>query len=266
MKRYKRRAAARILMVWAVTTLCLFACGASPEKSSQVQAIRKRGVLRVGLETNVPGFGYLAPGAAFPEGLEPDIARIAAEAMLGDETAVQYIPVTPQIRGPLLDNGAADFVIAHYTITEERRKQYNFTSSYYTDEVGIMVRKDSGIRSLGGLDGCIIGVTRAATSQTALEAEAAKLGIALTYAEFASHPEAVSALHAGKTDAFVIDKIILRAYLDDRTVLLDEGFNPQSYGIATKLDNDKLAAYLDGIVTDMRNDGRLDALIAKWGL
>jgi putative glutamine transport system substrate-binding protein len=223
-------------------------------------------VLRVGLETNIPGFSYLGPGAAFPEGLEVDIVRIVAETLMGDETAIQYIPVTPQIRGPILDNGAVDFVIAHYTITEERRKQYNFTASYYIDEVGIMVRKNSGIRSLDDLDGCIVGVTRAGTSRTALEAEAAKRGITLTFAEFASHPETVSALHSGRADAFVIDKMILRAYLDNRTMLLDEGFDPQPYGIATKLENDKLAACLDSIITDMRNDGRLEALVAKWGL
>jgi putative glutamine transport system substrate-binding protein len=76
----------------------------------------------------------------------------------------------------------------------------------------------------------------------------------------------MAALLSGKVDAFAIDRTILLGYRDTETMLLDEGFKPQPYGIAARLDKDVLAAYLDSIVTAMREDGRLDALRAKWGL
>jgi putative glutamine transport system substrate-binding protein len=76
----------------------------------------------------------------------------------------------------------------------------------------------------------------------------------------------MAALLAGRVDAFVIDKTILLGYRDDETMLLDEGFDPQPYGIATRLDQDALAAYLESVVGALREDGSLDALCAKWGL
>jgi putative glutamine transport system substrate-binding protein len=249
-----------------IMTLFFFACDNSPAQSLQARSIRKRGALRAGLETGVPGLSYLAPGTAFPQGLEPDLARAVAREILGDENAVQFVAITPQLRGPLLDNGEVDIVIAHYTITEERKKQYNFSSPYYTDEVGIMARKDSGINKFMDLDGRTAGVLKATTSRASLETAAEKRGIVPRYIEFASHPEIKAALLAGRIDAFVIDTSILRGYLDEHTMILDEGFDPQPYGIATKLSNDKLAAYLEKIVTDMRTNGTLDALAGAWGL
>jgi putative glutamine transport system substrate-binding protein len=246
--------------------LFILACGASPEKSPQIKAIRKRGVLRVGVETNVPGIAYPAPRTGILEGFEIDLARAVAKELMKDQEAVQFIPVSPQLRGPLLDNGDVDMVIAHYTITEERRKRYNFTSPYFTDEVGVLVKKDAGFRKLEDMNGRIAGVLKSATSRAALEAASARRGVSLEYEEFASHPETMAALLAGKVDAFVIDRNILLGYRDDNTMLLDEGFDPQPYGIATRLDRDALAAYLDSIVRAMGEDGRLDALRAKWGL
>jgi putative glutamine transport system substrate-binding protein len=128
-----------------------------------------------------------------------------------------------------------------------------------------MVRKDAGLKRLADMDGRIAGVIKTGTTREALEAEAARAGIALDYAEFTSHPEIMAALFAGSVDAFVNDKSILLGYLGEKTMLLEEGFGPQAYGIATKLENDTLAARVEAIVTAMRDDGRLDMLIAKWG-
>ncbi|MDR0998419.1 MAG: transporter substrate-binding domain-containing protein [Treponema sp.] len=248
------------------SVLLLSGCDSSPEKSPQVRDIRKRGVLRVGVETGVPGLGRLVPESGVFQGFEIDLARALAKELLKDEAAVQFVPLNPQFRGPVLDNGDVDIVICHFTITEERQKQYNFTSPYYTDQVGVMVRNDAGFRSLEDMDGRIIGVLKNTTSQAAIKEEADKRGISLKFEEFGSNPEAVASLHAGKVDAFVIDRTILLGYRDGRTKLLDEGFNPQPYGVATRLDKEMLAAYFDSIITAMREDGRLEALRVKWDL
>jgi putative glutamine transport system substrate-binding protein len=254
------------LFLPAAFLLFLAACDASPTRSQQVQAIRDRGILRAAVKADVPNFSYINAGAAEPEGFEVDMVRLIAKEILGDESRVQFIPVTSPFRGPVLDNDQADMVIANFTITEERKGQYNFTSPYYTDEVGLLVRQDSGIKSLADMNGRIVGISRSSTSRAAFQVEADKLGMEVEFAVFSSYPEVKAALLSGKVDAFVNDKIVLRGYSDERTVVLEESFSPQPFGIATKLENDKLAGYLDTIVTAMRDDGRLDALAAKWGL
>lgn len=52
----------------------------------------------------------------------------------------QFTAVTAQTREALLDNQQLDMIIATYTITPERQKQYAFSNPYYLDEIGFLVK------------------------------------------------------------------------------------------------------------------------------
>jgi putative glutamine transport system substrate-binding protein len=242
---------------------CFFASCAGDE---QIKAIRERGVLRVGVKVDVPRFGYLNPATGEIEGMEIDLARAIAKDILGDENAVRFMNITAQTRGAMLDNGEIDIVVATFTITEERRQNFNFSRPYFTDELGYLLRADSPAKHPEDLNGKIVGVAQASTARTAFSNECARLGIHVTLAEYASYPEIKLALTNGEIDAFVADKSILYGYLDDKCVMLQEGFNPQQYGIAGKLQNDKLAARIDSLLETLEKNGGMAAIFNKWGL
>ena len=82
---------------------------------------------------------------------------------------VEFADVTPKTRGPLIDNGQLDVVAATYTITDERKKSWDFSTPYRTDYVGLMVKKRSGFTSIEDLDGKVIGVSQGATTQGLIE-------------------------------------------------------------------------------------------------
>jgi putative glutamine transport system substrate-binding protein len=233
---------------------------------AQVQAIVDRGVLRVGTKVDVPNFGYQNPETGEMEGLEIDIAKELAKRLLGDENKITTTGVTAQTRGPLLDNNEVDMIIATFTITEERKKSYNFTDPYYTDAIGFLVKKDSGINSVKDLDGKTIGVAQSATTKDAIIEKAKEWGITVNFSEYASYPEINAALASGRVDAFSVDKSILMGYVNETTKILEEGFKPQEYGIATKFDNKDLAEYVNNFIAEIKADGTLDALLAKWNL
>jgi putative glutamine transport system substrate-binding protein len=241
-------------------------CNDSPDKSLQVKAIRKRGILCVGTQLDIPRLSYLNRETNELEGFEIDLARSIAEAILDNREAVAFTGATPQLRGPLLDNGDVDMIIGTYTITEERKKHYNFTFPYYADEVGLLVRKDSGLTGLADMHGKICGIVKKSTIQEASTKAAKQLGVELRYAEFSSYPEIMDALLIGMVDVFSTNRSILWGYVNEDTLLLAESFDPRVYGIATKLENDQLAAYLDTLVIRMHQDGTLAALVNKWGL
>ncbi len=246
------------------------ASGNTPENLTEdVQAIVDRGVLRVGVKTDVPGFGYQDVLSEEYSGLEIDLANKIAESLGIDE--VECIAVTAATRGQLLDSGDIDMVIATFTITEERKSSWNFTTPYYTDAVSLLVKTDSGISQYADLDGKMIGVSTGSTSMEALIAAAAENGVTLTkesnFSEYATYPEIKTALDAGRVDAFCVDGSILSGYLDDTVVLLDSiRFSPQEYGIATKLSNTGLAEYLDGLVNTWLEDGTIDQMISDNGV
>jgi len=258
-----------IIPVVVVLLLLICASGAFiiyGGEDKQIKAIRERGVLRVGVKVDVPRFGYLNPDADEMEGMEVDLARAIAKDILGDDGAVKFINITTQTRSAMLDNDGIDVVIATFTITEERRKSFNFSRSYFTDELGYLVKLDSSVKRPEDLNGKSVGVTQAGTAKAAIENEGKRLGIDVTLREYGSYPEVKAALDDGGVEAFVADKSILYGYLDDACVLLDDGFNSQQYGIATKLENKKLAARVDSLLETLEKNGELAAIRKKWGL
>lgn len=244
-------------------------CGSTSKtsnSSSDLQGIKKNGVLKVGVKLDVPKFGYKDPKTSKIEGFEIDLSKAVAKKIFGDENKIKFEGVTAKTRGPLLDSGQVDMIAATFTITDQRKKSYNFSQPYFTDSVGLMVKKNSGIKDLKGLNGKKIGVAQSATSKDAIQKEADKVGSKVTFLEFPGYPDLKSALDSGRIDCFSVDRSILLGYLDNSTVILKEKFSPQQYGIATKKGNDELAKTINDTISEMKKSGQLDKLIAKWGI
>lgn len=249
--------------------ICLAGLGATlavAQNSPDVQAIKDRGVLKVGVKVDVPKFGYRDASTGVVDGYEIDLARAVAAKILGDPSKIELTGVTAKTRGPLLDNGEVDMVIATFTITDERKKSYNFTDPYFTDGVGLMVKKARGYTSFRDLDGKRIGVAQSATSKKAVQDEASRLGIRVSFSEYNTYPEIRAALDSGRVDCFSVDTSILWGYMDNTTMLLPERFSPQPYGIATKFSNKGLAQFVNNVVAELKASGQNDALLSKWGL
>ena len=251
--------------VWLIglmlAVLCLSGCGG---QKGQLKEIRDRGELRVGVKVDVPRFGYINPSTNQLEGLEIDMAKLIAQEIFGNSEAVKLVGITAQTRGPMLANGELDIAIATFTITEERKKSFHFSEPYFHDEVGFLVRKGSTLTALKDLEGKTVGIVQSGTARDALISEAEIAGVTLQYHEYASYPEIRAALLSEKVDAFSADKSILMGYSDEQTVLLADGFNPQDYGIATRLENTELAKYLDELMAAIQKDGRLQEILDRW--
>lgn len=261
----------------ALLILCLVftlaACSSSTDKKDtatttdgSLDAVVKAGVLRVGVKEDVPNFGLRNTATGEIEGFEIDIVKLLAKEILGDEKAYELTPVTAKTRGPLLDNGEVDLVIATFTITDERKLTYNFSTPYYEDAVGLLVKKAAGFKGLADMNGKVIGVAQSATSKDAVQKSAEELGITVSFSEYATYPEIKAALDSGRVDAFCVDGSILGGYVDDSTMILSDRFSPQQYGVTSKLDNIALTEAVDGYINGWLEDGTIEGLITKWGL
>ncbi|WP_035054758.1 transporter substrate-binding domain-containing protein [Carnobacterium pleistocenium] len=240
----------------------------STTESDQVtfESIKEAGVLKVGVKEDVPNFGLMNTDTGEIEGFEIDIAKKIAEEILGDPEAIELTPVTAKTRGPLLDNGEVDMVIATFTVTEERKETYNFTDAYYEDAVGLLVKTEKNYEGLEDMDGANIGVAQSSTTADAIAAEAEQYDITVDFSEYATYPEIKAALDSGRIDAFSVDRSILAGYLDESTEILPDRFATQDYGIATMKVNTELADGVNDLITTWGEDDTLDGLVSEWGL
>ena len=254
---------ASLAAVFAAVTLA--ACGASKDDSSKsaTAKIKDNGKIVFGVKQDVPNFGYKDPKTNKFTGVEIDIANKIAKDL---GVKAEFVAVTAQTRGPLLDNKQVDAVIATFTITDERKKTYNFTTPYFTDEAGFLVKKDAGFKSVSDLSGKTIGVAQSSSTKTGLEALAKEKGISFEYSELPDYPTLKTALTSGRIDAFSVDKSILSGYVDSKTEILGEGFAKQEYGITTKKSNTELASYLDKQIKTLKSNGELKKMTDKYNL
>lgn len=248
---------------------------ASGDVSADIQKIIDAGVLKVGTKVDVPKFGMQNTATGEMEGVEVDLAYEIAGKIFGctaeeakANKLVAFQGVTAKTRGPLIDNGEVDMVIATYTITEDRKLSWNFSTPYYTDAVGLMVLKDSGINSIEDLDGKVIAVSQGSTTKDGFNTYVAEQGIDVKpeFEEFDGYPSMAAALASKNVDVFSVDRAILAGYNDDSTTILPDRFAEQEYGVASKLDNKGLAELVDGVVRDLKDSGKMDEMLKGWGI
>lgn len=250
------------------------------EYPEDVQAIIDRGVLRVGVKNAVIGFGYQDPLTQEYSGLEITLANKIAEH-LGVE--VEFTAVTAATRTELLDSGDIDCVLATFTITDERKESWDFSSPYYTDYVTVLVENASGITSLEGLKDKKVGVSSGSTSAKALVKAMIDGGFisgdsfnedtfdpalwteGVSFHQYDDYPTISTALSAGEIDAFCVDKSILAAYNSEGRSYIADKFSPQDYGVATKKGSG-LTSVVEGLITGWLSDGTIGGLITENGL
>ena len=250
------------------------------EFTADVKAIVDRGVLKVGVKNAVPGFGFQDTLTNEYSGMEIDIAKMIADYLGVD---VEYTTVTAATRGELLDSGDIDCVLATFTITEERRKTWDFTTPYYTDAVTVLVEDKSGIKTLDDLVGKTVGVSSGSTSARELVRAMVEKGLIsgdnfnpdtfdaatwkenISFRQYDDYPTISTALSAGEVDAFCVDKSILAIYKTDGRSYIEENFAPQEYGIATTKDSE-MSKLCEKLITGWLEDGTIDGLIEKYGI
>ena len=103
---------------------------------SAVEAIAKRGVIKVGMDIFVPWAMKDKKGELI--GFEIDIAKKLAEDM---GVKVEFVPTKWSGIIPGLIAGKFDVLIGGMTITTKRNMKINFTRPYYYTEQGLMAHK-----------------------------------------------------------------------------------------------------------------------------
>ncbi|MCC8067383.1 MAG: transporter substrate-binding domain-containing protein [Clostridiales bacterium] len=248
--------------------------------TEDVQEIIDRGVLRVGVKNAVEGFGYQDTLTGEYSGMEIDIATLIAEELGVD---VEFTTVTAATRTELLDSGDIDCVIATFTITDERRESWDFSTPYYTDHVTVLVQDSSEITTLEDLVDKTVGVSSGSTSARSLVEAMIDEGVltgddydsetfdpalweeGVSFRQYDDYPAISTALESGEVDAFCVDKSILAIYKTDGRSYIDAEFAPQEYGVATTKDSG-FSAYVDTLINRWLEDGTIDGFIEEYAL
>ncbi len=122
--------------------------------TSTLDTVRSRDLLSCGVSTGLAGFSQKDEKGVW-SGLDVDVCKAVAAAVLGDASKVQYKPLTAKERFTALQSGEIDMLSRNTTWTHPRDTSLglNFAGTIYYDGAGFMVRKALGVSSATELDG-----------------------------------------------------------------------------------------------------------------
>ena len=121
--------------------------------ANSLNEIKSSKILRVGVFEAQPPFSQIKENGEF-EGFEVDLAKeIAKKIFGGNSGTIEFKPVLASDRLKVLQNNEIDFLIATFTITDERSKVIDFSNPYFAVNIGVVTRKDDGIKTFADLKG-----------------------------------------------------------------------------------------------------------------
>lgn len=224
--------------------------------------------LRIGIEAAYPPFAYKTPDNKLV-GFDYDIGQALCAKI---NATCQWIEIEFDGLIPSLKVRKIDAAISSVSITEERLKSVDFTTSYYRLPAKLVTRKDSGINTVpGDLAGKRIGVQRASNFERYAMEKFEPAGAQII--KYGSQNEVFLDLVAGRLDAslagsIVIDEGLLKSPNGEVYHMLDQNFTDEHYfgtgaGIAVRK-NDPLAGELNKALAEMKSDGTYDQIRKKY--
>ena len=131
-----------------------------------LDSVQKHGHVKCGVNTGLPGFSNADKDGNWT-GLDVDVCRAVAAAVLGDAGKVRFTPLTAKERFTALQSGEVDLLSRNttWTLTRDSSLGINFAGVSYYDGQGFMVSKGLGVKSARELDGAAVCILAGTTSE-----------------------------------------------------------------------------------------------------
>jgi polar amino acid transport system substrate-binding protein len=242
----------------AIIVACIACLAGASASTASAPATLKPGVLLVGAELPTPAF--LSASHTHPTGYAADLMntiarRLGVRAQWREVTwATLWKPATPK---------TLDVDIDSITITPQRAKTVDFSTSYFDSTLALLVRKGSPIshvRTLAQLRGYTLGGQSWALGYTYLQKLKPKKVVSLN-----TDPGAVAAVADGRIDGLLADTPVAISFARSHPKLMVSGqiFAHQPYGLLFAKGS-PLRAQVNAVLASMRKDGTLARLQQKW--
>jgi general L-amino acid transport system substrate-binding protein len=149
-----------------IGALLALGMAATTSGAGTLEEVQARGKLNCGVSTGLAGFALPDENSVW-QGFDVAICRSVAAAVLGDSTAIEFIPTTGKTRFTALASGEIDFLSRTTTWTLQRdvELKFDFQGVNYYDGQGFMVPASMGITSAKDLDGATVCIQTGTTTE-----------------------------------------------------------------------------------------------------
>lgn len=241
--------------------------GSAASSSKDGYTLVKDGTLTVGTAAEYEPFEYMEDGQY--KGFDLDLIQDIAKKL---GLTVEFANVDFDTIVPGVSSGAKyDVGIGAITVTPERKKEVDFTDSYYMDDQAIVTMKDNaditGDNYKEKLDSADAKI--AVQSGSTAEAFAKENFPNAELVPFKNATDCFSALQAGQSVALVTNRsvaaqLVATSFDNEQVVkLISTG---EEYAIAVNKDNSGLKDAINKALKELTDDGTVDSLMGQYNI
>ncbi|KAF7599613.1 MAG: ABC transporter substrate-binding protein [Candidatus Dactylopiibacterium carminicum] len=225
--------------------------------------IKARGTLICGTQNASAPYAFQDPASRTFVGYDVDMCKALAKSL---GVKLEHRPLSTEARIPELKMGRVDLVAGSMAYLPERAEQVDFSLQYLQGAIKVMVKKDSGIKTLADLAGRKVCASKGSSS-AAIAARVLPKAQVLTFQDVAS---CYLGLQSDKVEGFTAGELALKCFEIDSqgkgnpVMMVPEPTYVEHMGIVTNKNNPKLIAAINEAILQMDKSGELSATFEKW--
>jgi len=205
-------------------------CVTNATAGKTLDSVRQKDSLNCGVNTGLSGFSQ-ADAQGKWSGIDVDICKAVAAAVLGSADKVRYTPLSAPQRFTALQSGEVDILSRNTTFTLSRDASLGLSQTVVTfyDGQGFMVPTQSGIKSLKQLKGASVCVQSGTTTEKNLTDYSKANKLEIKQIVFEKMEAANAAYFSGRCKAYTTDASGLAS------IRSKEAKNPKDHTILPEL-------------------------------
>jgi general L-amino acid transport system substrate-binding protein len=230
-----------LILAIAPLIFAITACGGESEQTANTAStpgtqatrnrwntVKSRGQVICGVSGEVPGFSFVGNDGKY-SGIDVDVCRAIAAALFDNPDAVEFRNLNSKERFTALQTGEVDVLSRNtsWTLSRDTSVGMEFAPVVFYDGQAIMVRKNSGIKSLTDLKDKAICVQTGTTTEQNLADQMRKRGITYKPVVFEDVNITFATYAEGRCDGVTADRsaLVSRGSIlpkPEENVILDE--------------------------------------------
>ncbi|MFB7738078.1 glutamate ABC transporter substrate-binding protein [Streptomyces sp. NPDC056112] len=259
MKLRKVTAASAVVLALALSAT---ACGSNDKKDEGSSG--GGGKIKVGIKFDQPGLGLKQPDGSYA-GFDVDVATYVAKELGYKADRIEWVETKSADRENALARGDVKFIVATYSINDERKQKVDFAGPYLLAHQDLLVKADSNISKGTDLNGKkLCSVTGSTSAQNVQKSIAPKADLK----EYGGYSECIAGLQSGAVDAVTTDDSILAGFASQdkykgQFKLAGLKLSNENYGIGVKKGDTATVDKINSALEKMVSDGSWDTAVKK---
>jgi glutamate transport system substrate-binding protein len=260
MKIVKASAAAAAVLALSLTAT---ACGSNKDDPADGGGGGKK--ITIGIKFDQPGLGLKTPDGKY-SGFDVDVATYVAKSLGYAAKDINWKEAPSAERENLIAAGDVDFIVASYSITDQRKQKVSFAGPYLLAHQDLLVRADdTSITKASDLNSRKLCSVTGSTSAQNIKG---KLAPKADLQQVGGYSECLTGLENKAVDALTTDNSILAGYASQKQnqgkfKLAGLKLSDENYGIGLKKGDTKLQGKINTALKKMVSDGSWASAVKK---